>query len=187
MEHEEGRNVLTEKDGILSVEGGGILGADDGAGVYIMAKMIEANIPGVYLFTMDEEIGSKKGINLLDTRGAEYAIAFDRRGQTDLCIAQMGEKLASYHFGEQIAKAFGFEMCRGIYTDNFNLKGKVTEIVNLSVGYMDEHTERESLDLVYLEEMTKKCLEFDWEGLYGEGPLREMAEILGEEEEFWFQ
>ncbi len=55
---QSGRQKLFLTDnGILSSNGGSCLGADDGAGIWLMTRMIKANVPGLYIFHRQEEIG----------------------------------------------------------------------------------------------------------------------------------
>ena len=47
--------ILSDTGTHISVPGqGGILGADDGVGVYILLHMLRAHVPGLYIFTLDE-------------------------------------------------------------------------------------------------------------------------------------
>ena len=151
------------------------LGADDGAGAAILAGFITARIPGTYVFTRGEEKGGKGAKYVSDIiRPGDYdmAIAFDRRGKFDLCGSQMGVDLASHKFVSSLAEslALGHTWADGVYTDNAEFSDKITEIVNLSVGYNLEHTKNESLDLDYLYRLYFSAKSVQWESLPVIGP-----------------
>ena len=152
------------------------LGADDGAGVWIMLNMIEAGIPGLYIFHRAEErggIGSRfvaaHNAKLLD--GIERAIAFDRAGDTDVITWQGGDVCCSdefaIHFSNLLSsKHISMAPCdNGIFTDTANYTHLIPECTNISVGYDAEHTVDECLDLWFLLELTTNILEVDFNKL----------------------
>ena len=49
--------VVNNGHTMIAVKEGGVLGADDGAGIYIMLRMIDAGVPGRYVFFSCEEQG----------------------------------------------------------------------------------------------------------------------------------
>lgn len=153
---------------VCEVSGGGILGADDGAGCAILAGMAQAGIPGLYVWTPDEEAGASwaRGHCQDDEfTGIKRIISFDRRGNNDLIRWQAYGELASKEFCGDLSKRLGYKEATGSYTDGSEWAGIVDNIVNLSVGYRNEHSEKETLDCVHLAELFQKCLTIDWEGL----------------------
>ena len=84
------------------------LGADDGTGMYIMIMMINNRVPGTYIFHRAEEIGGQ-GSSFIrkewseDLKRFDRAIAFDRKGQDDVIIAQSPGRIASEKFGQNLA------------------------------------------------------------------------------------
>lgn len=156
---------------------GNILGADDGAGCAILAGLILAETPGTYLFTPDEECGGST-MRELARKYADFfgefdrAIAFDRKGKTSICGAQMVGNLASRAFVRELASELGMGHVwdTGTYTDNSEFQGIIPEIVNVSVGYEKAHTPEEYLDLEYLDRLMAACLTVEWEHLPVEGP-----------------
>ena len=65
-----------------------VLGADDKLGCYIMCRMIEKKVPGLYVFHVGEECGGIGSSHLADKRkdlfkDIDYCIAFDRKGYND--------------------------------------------------------------------------------------------------------
>jgi len=157
---------------------GSCLGADDGSGVWLMLKMIEAKVPGTYVFHRGEECGgiTAKG-NARDH--AKYfekrkmAIAFDRAGNTDVIDTQGGATCASKAFAEALASAlneggsgFNYKPCsNGVYTDTKDYRGVISECVNLSVGYQSQHGSSEFQDWDHLETMLKRLIAIKWHEL----------------------
>lgn len=171
------RNILVPEPEWL----GGVLGADDAAGVVLLLHMIENQIPGHYLFTVQEEIGSR-GMEFWLTKNASrlsgltHAVSFDRRGRTDIVTYQHGRRMGSSELAEHLSKALdmGHEEADGFHTDNALLEGLVPEIVNISVGYQDEHSSEESLDTTYLDRLADAVLMVDWNSL----PVGDTSEFL---------
>jgi hypothetical protein len=128
----------------------GILGADDRAGCALLLNHIhEIN----FLFTVDEEKGGHGSYALTtnedwvsEVRDAECTcfVQFDRRG-----FGQVIGTLSDYcceDLEQEIGKAIGFVPTRGVYTDINNLR-EVLPGVNLSIGYYNEHTHNEYLNI----------------------------------------
>jgi hypothetical protein len=154
------------------------LGADDGSGVYIMLKMIEAKIPGGYIFHTGEErggIGSKATLHKHSSFLERFsrAIAFDRAGLNDVIWMQGGDRCASdvatkYLCGElNLAdKSFAYAPSdRGSFTDTKVYRDIIPECFNISVGYYHQHGPGEYQDLTHLEALVKACLKVKWESI----------------------
>ena len=89
------RKVLgVSESGLITLarkEAGQCLGADDGAGLFVLQMMRRAGVPGVYLFFDGEESGGQ-GVRAFcsSTRGKElmqtvtHVVEFDRRGTEDV-------------------------------------------------------------------------------------------------------
>lgn len=131
------------------------LGADCTTGVWLMLEMLDAGVEGLYIFHRNEEhggLGSKwiaeKNPDAL--KGIEVAIAFDRKGQTDI-ITEMGwDVVCSDEFADSLAKVLGGgykKSNNGMFTDTKSYRGLVAECTNISVGYEGAHSDRESQDL----------------------------------------
>jgi len=167
-----GPNPVIWGDGIASTGGRSVLGADDGAGVALLAGLLAAGVPALYLFTQGEETGAQ-GARYARARGArafariDRILAFDRKGRQDICGEQRRGLCASRAFVAELAGrlAMGHRWARGSYTDNCEFRDLVPEIVNISVGYECNHTEGETLDLVYLRSLLGRCVAMDWETL----------------------
>jgi hypothetical protein len=144
------------------------LGADDAAGNWIMMEMIQAKVPGLYVFHFAEEIGCKgsggianQAPSFLD--GIKAAIAFDRKG-IDSVITHQRSRTASDAFGKSLAaqlpERFKLDPT-GILTDTKIYMGIVPECSNVSVGYYNEHTEGEVLDVAHLMQLRDYMLKID--------------------------
>ena len=177
-----------------------VLGADDGAGIYIMLRMIEAGIHGTYVFHADEEVGcvgskaladgefSIDGFDLLTD--FTHAIAFDRKGTSDFINNQLSEQMCSFTFQHELINRLntGTILCyrptTGLVTDTAMYADFVEECINLSVGYYDEHTVDERLDLVHLETLLGVIL--DRQDMFENLPVeRELPDYDITEPAYW--
>lgn len=130
----------------------GILGADDRAGVYGILEIVRelhANgnpLPSV-LFTNYEESGGR-GVKAFiatgkfDPRGIDLLVELDRRGCNEYVFYSTTLPVQVKNYVE----SFGFREERGSYSDISDLTDTY-EIpsVNLSIGYYNQHTMRETL------------------------------------------
>lgn len=142
-----------------------VLGADDKVGVYIMCKMIEANIPGLYIFHIGEERGCIGSQFIADTPALNerisvlhHAVAFDRKNYGDVVTRQRGAPCCSTEFSKAFAEQLNrfmpahqlFKDAEGTSTDTANYIWSIPECTNLSVGYFDAHGAEEHFDYVWL-------------------------------------
>jgi hypothetical protein len=151
------------------------LGADDTAGAWLMVEMIRAGKPGLYIFHRAEEVGglgssyiAKHTPGLL--ADILYAIAFDRRGNTSI-ITHQGNRTCSDVFAKSLGRALAMGHVPdsgGLFTDTANYTDLIGECTNVSVGYQNEHTKRETLDAEYLLALRDAVLALDVTGLVAE-------------------
>jgi len=151
-----------------------VLGADDGAGVALLCHMIAEQVAGHYFFFAGEEIG---GIGsrylaynfdtLFPTLELDRAIAFDRKGTSDVVVSQFCGECCSDSFALALCKGLGtrYKPANGSFTDTANFVNFIPECTNVSVGYYNEHSKNEYLDLTYLQSLAKRVCEIDWESL----------------------
>lgn len=179
----EGTSLLKIEDDILSVDGGGVLGADDGAGVWLLLRMIQAGKPGMYMFTRGEEKGGIGAKGVASHHSSvlgmvDRAIAFDRKATHSIITHQgWGNRCCSDKFANALADGLSDTMSNlgsdfffapddgGVYTDTAEFTDDIGECTNVSIGYYNEHTQAEHLDLTYLLAMEQACIAFDWESL----------------------
>jgi hypothetical protein len=163
--------IALDKDSI-----GGSLGADDGAGVYLLLKMIEAKVPGSYLFHRGEERGGIGSSAMRDKypevlKAFETAIAFDRHDTYEVIYHQGGMRCASLKFTEAMCAALnkhGFKYqpsTRGTFTDTKNYRKLIPECINIAVGYESQHGRNETLDYGHLNALAKALCEINWDAL----------------------
>lgn len=164
------RNIARLRNG----KSGMSLGADDGAGLWIMLNMIAARRPGLYVFHRGEEMGCL-GSRWIECRtpellsGIDAAIAFDRAGLADVITHQASGRTCSDSFAANLAlqlnqldRSFGYRPDNtGIFTDTNEYAGTVPECTNLSVGYYSQHGPRETLDVGHCEKLQEAMLRFD--------------------------
>lgn len=134
------------------------LGADDGAGVWLLLEMIDAGVPGTYIFHRGEECGGIGSRGMAThhpqfVKQYKWAIAFDRKGTGDVITEQYTGKTASVKFAQALADKLGMQYApcpTGVFTDTANYADTIPECTNVSVGYDAEHTPNETLDVWHL-------------------------------------
>jgi hypothetical protein len=171
--HSQGgrQQIRVHKSGLIHLKKahkGDVLGADDGAGVWLMSEMIRAKVPGLYVFHRGEEIGGKGSSALTHdepelVKGYKACIALDRRGTQSIITHQFG-RCCSDKFADSLSAMLGMNHRKddgGTFTDSANYVDLIGECTNVSVGYADEHTNRETLNLDYLLRLRDRLCEFD--------------------------
>jgi hypothetical protein len=164
------------KQQIVTTDGTSILGADDKAGVTILLWLIKNNIPGLYYFFIGEEVGcvgSSSAAPLGDFKNNyDRIISFDRRGTNSVITYQSSYRCCSDDFANDLAKQLNLRTNlfyriddTGVYTDSAEFVDYIPECTNLSVGYLNEHTTRESQDLYHLNKLALASLGVEWEKL----------------------
>ena len=176
----DGRQEVVFKDGYIYKEDGMPLGADDGAGVWLLLEMIDRLIPGCYIYHRGEEKGGIGSSGMADIheeflKQFDRAIAFDRRSIGNVITHQGFGRCCSDEFAEEAAAAFNLRMPdefaffmpddSGIYTDTAEYTKLIPECTNISCGYDNEHTSSEWLDVDYLIALREACCGIDWRGL----------------------
>ncbi|QJT70522.2 peptidase M28-domain containing/Zn-dependent exopeptidase superfamily protein [Klebsiella virus 2019KP1] len=133
------------------------LGADCGAGIYLMLEMIKRGVHGRYCFFVDEEVGCEgSGASAKDDTGfwtgVKAMLSFDRRGD-GIITHQRYMRCCSDTFAKGLSARLGRtdpHLQKGIYTDSAEFMQIIPECTNVGVGYMHEHTPDEVLDLSIL-------------------------------------
>lgn len=174
-------NLLSKEiDGqeILYTDGTTILGADDKAGVSIMLYMMEKNISGLYYFFIGEErggIGSNKLSSEFEDfdylKNVKRCISFDRRKTGSVITSQLGRMCCSKEFATELCNQYnqnGMDFSidpNGVYTDSASFIDQISECTNISVGYENEHTGKESQNITFLEKVAEASTKVDWDSL----------------------
>lgn len=152
------------------------LGADDAVGNYIMLRLLQNKTEGLYVFFRSEEIGGigssyfandEKNQNFL--RNLTHCISFDRKGYNNIITHQFG-RCASDEWAVDFAKTLQeidpllqFEPDNtGVFTDSANFTHLIPECTNLSVGYFDQHTKQEIVDVAFVEQLCEALEQVDF-------------------------
>jgi hypothetical protein len=179
VHHKDGGNNI-RKSGDTWHAHKDVLGADDGAGVAMLCHMAHHAVPGYYIFTRGEERGGVGSSWLVENtpeflRQFDRAIAFDRKGESSIITEQgFRGRCASGEFAwalaEEIMGCVDSMLMylpddTGIYTDTAEFVDIIPECTNISIGYYNEHTEREMLNLKHFEALARAVLHVKWEEL----------------------
>lgn len=177
VHRDAGKNHIRKTDTHWHAQGAQ-LGADDGAGCAMLMHLLHSNVPAYYIFTQGEEKGGIGAKYLADhykgLLGAfDRAIAFDRRGIDSVITHQGWGRCCSDIFGDALADALNLHDTdmmyarddSGVYTDTAEFTALIPECTNISVGYLHEHTDRESLDILHFQRLASAVLKFDWDAL----------------------
>jgi hypothetical protein len=158
-------NILTLHDN----ESSNCLGGDDTVGCYLMLEMIKANVSGLYIFHANEEIGcigskyiAKNNVSLLNN--IVFAIAFDRKGTNSIITHQMNQRCCSNEFSDSLAMLLpdGYiSDPHGSYTDTYSYMYQISECTNVSCGYYNQHSNKESVDLTHVMLLRDHLIRFD--------------------------
>lgn len=157
---------------------GDCLGADDGAGVALMVHMIEAGVPGLYVFFRGEEVGGI-GSSWMDKhfnsvlKDIDRCISLDRADQNDVITHQGIGRCCSDAFASALAAALTTDDLTlaylpdntGVFTDSANLVDHIPECTNLSVGYKHQHGDGEYQDVTFLQRLADQLCLVPWDDL----------------------
>lgn len=160
------------------------LGGDDRCGMLCCLALINAEVPGTYIFHVGEEhgaVGADYVASNFDLSGFKRAIEFDRRGTTSVITQMMMGAVCSDEFALDLCEKLGLGFvpdATGIFTDVYKYKNIIPEVTNLSTGYYNEHSPREKINADWLvNEFIPAILNVDWENLITErDPLKEDEE-----------
>ena len=159
-----------EESGLVYKTDGMPLGADNAAGVWMLLEMIDAGCAGTYIFHHGEECGGI-GSACMATHYAEFikqfthAIAFDRRGMDSVITEQMCGDTSSLTFAQTMSEllnhgtGFAYQPDdTGTFTDTANYADLIPECTNISVGYYDEHSGKETLDTWHVQALRDRVV-----------------------------
>jgi hypothetical protein len=157
---------------------GAPLGADDGAGCAMLMHLIHSGVKGYYIFSQGEECGGIGAKHIAShhkdlLKQFDRAIAFDRKGIDSVISHQGMGRCASDVFCQALASALNEHNDNlmyspddtGVYTDTAEFTDDIPECTNISVGYYNEHGDRENLDIVHFAALAVAVAKLDWEAL----------------------
>ena len=171
--NENFENVLLYDATTVTAQNRSQLGADDAVGIWLMLELIDANVPGLYIFHRDEEIGGQGSRYISNNyvalmKGVERAIAFDRKSTRSVITAQGCGVCCSTEFATALCSALGMDHIpddTGVFTDTANYTEIIPECTNISAGYYREHTFDEHLDYRYALKLRDAVLKVEWDKL----------------------
>lgn len=187
----DGKNTIDwSRQGWVKATKGSCLGADDGAGVALLCYLAKNLVPAYYVFTQGEEcggIGAKwLAIHKRDLlKQFDRAIAFDRKDTFSVISHQgWGGQCCSNEFAEALSGALNDAGMlympdeKGVYTDTAEFTDLIPECTNVSIGYYDEHGDKERLDLTHFTALAKAAMKLNWDGLATARDPSAKAELL---------
>lgn len=159
--------------GFAKATGSDCLGADCTTGIYIMLRMIQAGVEGLYIVHAAEEVGCK-GSRYIATHtpevvdGIDFAISFDRYGYSSVITHQCGIRTCSDAFAGSLEQAVDLGYTTdtgGVYTDSNEYTHLIPECTNVSVGYFDQHRTIEQQDLLFMDTVADAFINANFSGL----------------------
>lgn len=144
----------SEKDILWRAYGAGF---DDKSGIYSIIKILEAGYRPHIIFTDFEEVGGVGAQQLVIDYpklpfSCDFLIELDRRGKNDAVFYDCDN-----WFFKKYITSFDFKESIGSFSD-ISFIGPIWDraAVNLSVGYMDEHSDNERLYCNWCDETIEK-------------------------------
>ena len=135
--YDQEKNVMFCPDGA---------GFDDKAGLFAIITLLSKGLRPHIILTTDEEVGGIGASFVAEEKPFEdlrYIIELDRRGKND-CVFY---DCANEDFNKYV-EGFGFKTSRGSFSDiSIICPAWGVAGVNLSIGYQNEHTKSEILDV----------------------------------------
>lgn len=173
VHHKDARQSVRIDGDFARTDGNDVLGADCTTGIYIMLRMIEANVAGVYVIHAAEEVGCVGSAALVKDfpswiNHVDFAISFDRMGYSSVITHQTSMRTCSEEFANSLIDILdlGYKTDdTGVYTDSNEYTDFIAECTNISVGYFKQHTKNENQDLVFLETLINQLVVADWSKL----------------------
>jgi Zn ribbon nucleic-acid-binding protein len=152
--------MTTDISGLPSQTG---IGGDDKCGIYMCLRALETMDRVKAVFFRFEETGCRGSAeaDMEFFSNCGFVLQCDRRGSSDFITTAAGVGLASEEFKEKtraIYESYGYKESSGLSTDVAKLKTKKLGVsaANISCGYWDPHTDKETInieDLDVCEEM----------------------------------
>ena len=151
------------------------LGADCTTGVFLVLEMIRYKVPGIYIIHTGEECGGIGSSDIVNQKpkwlnDVEACISFDRYGTNSIITHQMGQRTCSESFVNDLESILKMNLksdSGGTYTDSYEYCELVSECTNISVGYYNQHTKKESQDMDFAVRLRDAIVKADWSKIRG--------------------
>lgn len=151
------------------------LGADCTTGVFLVLEMIRYKVPGIYIIHTGEECGGIGSSDIVDRNPkwlnyVDACISFDRFGTNSIITHQMGQRTCSESFADDLESILKMGLksdSGGVYTDSYEYCELVSECTNISVGYYNQHTKKESQDVDFAIRLRDALVNADWSKIRG--------------------
>lgn len=167
-----GVQTIVQNGNLAQTVDGECLGADDGAGLWLLLSMIDHGVPGAYIFHFGEEVGCIGSRWMAHHRadwlqGFDVAISFDRPNCSDVVTHLCGKKACDDEFAAKLSLQLNAHLpttysvspsAQGGMTDIYHYIGLIKRCTNISVGYTRQHSPNETLDVDYLMGLRDACL-----------------------------
>jgi len=151
------------------------LGADCGAGIWIILEMIRAQRPGLYIICAEEETGCNGAAALAAQRpdlfaGIQSAIEFDRHDKNgkQVITDMVAGPVCSDDYADTLCALLGQgykPSSDGLLTDVMEFMDILPNVTNISVGYQGHHTPGETLDFKALRALRDVMITADFSAL----------------------
>lgn len=166
------QKVVVDGD-FITAPNSNCLGADCTTGVWLILEMIKAGVKGTYVVHAAEEVGCQGSKALVNDNPEwlEYTdavISFDRLGTKSVVTHQMGMRTCSDAFADSLGAILKLGMTPdqgGVYTDSNEYEAVVPECTNISVGYYDQHTSRETQSISFATQLRDALVSAEWHKL----------------------
>lgn len=174
---EERVNHIIENN-IIRTDETTILGANK-AGVCVLLYLINNNVPGHYCLFVGEEPITTDGCYGSYMFGKSFksifkykrAIAFDGKENSSLVTRQMAQSCCSNKFVNELIKRFSKNSIilnadpKSYYSDTSSFLESISECTNISVGIWNENSNKEYVDIDFVEKIAIASSKIDWESL----------------------
>lgn len=160
------QKMVIQQEGDVIRNAGGVLGADDRAGVYAITRVLETlrrtkqAMPAVLFTTGEERGGTGATAFTVDHDLAEYPfikllLELGREGANQYVYYSpyLPESLHELAKRNGMVEAYGSFSDVAILTD-----ASCVPHLNVSIGYMSQHTKQESLNLTWMTEQIDRVL-----------------------------
>lgn len=167
IQKKEFQLYYNENTGVITSNETRPMGGDDKCGIAIALEVARktGTMPMKLLFTVSEEVGCvgikhiyKHNADFL--KNVDYDITIDRRGGDNICLYSAKQKNCSNYFAGELAKfaiisGIRVQIVDGSIADVLHMKPYIENVVNISAGYYEPHTNKEYVKFFEVERIAK--------------------------------